>query len=294
MFRCLLISLKVFIWQLTHFVKQRCFAVVFKCARKYSSSTLFHSLDHKYWNIDAWNWTLTVNLWIKIQLKRSRFVWPSPHIVPAVIFCETFPALLVSEESSESLEVPSARFARKGYSIVSNSTLVETNVIFSPWTKQVMNWNCLLWPQIAKNKVLGLLQPIEARELGESFAELMATPSGVWWIFHDNADFSDSYPVFAIYLEAGIARRIRGTESGKRDRSKRERWWEGRKQISSFPTRPALPLLTAPLSLMFIGDWETTCDESAAFYSYSQLSQRIPVIRELKRRRRQREQQKKE
>ena len=87
---------------------------------------------------------------------------------------------MVSEESSESLEVPSARFARKGYSIVSNSTLVETNVIFSPWTKQVMNLNCLLWPQIAKNKVLGLLQPIEARELGESFAELMATPGGVW------------------------------------------------------------------------------------------------------------------
>ena len=75
---------------------------------------------------------------------------------------------------------------RKGYSIVSNSTLVETNVIFSPWTsrtKQVMNLNlllhCLLWPQIAKNKVLGLLQPLESRELGESFADLMATPGGV-------------------------------------------------------------------------------------------------------------------
>ena len=187
--------------------------MVLKCARKYSSSKLFHSLDDKYWNIDAWNWTLTVNLWIKIQLKRSRFVWPSPHIAPAVIFCETFPALLVSEESSESLKVPSAlgwrgkkwclnrmisrlfqriiwretfeKRRRKGYSIVSNSTLVETNVIFSPWTKQVMNLNlllhCLLWPQIAKNKVLGLLQPLEARELGESFADLMATPSNTWW-----------------------------------------------------------------------------------------------------------------
>ena len=72
---------------------------------------------------------------------------------------------------------------RKGYSIVSNSTLFETNVIFSPWTKQVMNLNlllrCLLWPQIPKNKVLGQLQPLEARELGESFADLMATPGGV-------------------------------------------------------------------------------------------------------------------
>ena len=127
LFRCLLISIKVFIWQLTHFVKQRCLAVVFN-----------------------------VNLWIKTQLKRSRFVWPLPHIAPAVISCETFPALLVSEES---LKVPSAlglrakkkclnrmisrllqriiwretfeKRRRKGYSIVSNSTLVETNVIFS-------------------------------------------------------------------------------------------------------------------------------------------------------------------
>ena len=232
---------------------------------------------------------------MEIQLKRSRFVWPLPHIAPAVISYETFPALLVSEESSESLKVPSAgkkrclnrmisrlflrsiwretfeKRRRKGYSIVSNSTLFETNVIFSPWTTKVMNLNlllhCLLWPQIAKNKVLGLLQPLEARELGESFADPLATPGGVWWIFHDNAAFSDSYPVFPIYLEAGIARRTR--ESGKRDRSKRERWWEGGKQISSFPTRLALPLLTAPLSLMFIGDWETTCNESAAFYCYS-------------------------
>ena len=76
--------------------------------------------------------------------------------------------------------------------------------------------HCLLWPQIAKNKVLGLLQALEARELGESFADLMATPDGVKCIFHDN-DFSDSYPVFPIYLEAGIARRTRGTERGKRD-----------------------------------------------------------------------------
>ena len=38
---------------------------------------------------------------------------------------------------------------------------------------------CLLWLQIAKNKKLGLLQPLEARELGESFADLMATPGGV-------------------------------------------------------------------------------------------------------------------
>ena len=72
---------------------------------------------------------------------------------------------------------------RKGYSVVSNSTLFEINVIFSPWTKQVMNLNlllhCLLWPQIAKNKKLGLLQPLEARELGESFVDLMATPGGV-------------------------------------------------------------------------------------------------------------------
>ena len=68
-------------------------------------------------------------------------------------------------------------------SIVSNSTLFEENVIFSPWTKQVMNLNlllhCLLWPQIAKNKVLGLLQPLEARELGESIADRMPTPGGV-------------------------------------------------------------------------------------------------------------------
>ena len=39
--------------------------------------------------------------------------------------------------------------------------------------------HCLLWPQIAKNKVLGLLQPLEARELGESFADPLATPGGV-------------------------------------------------------------------------------------------------------------------
>ena len=68
-------------------------------------------------------------------------------------------------------------------SIVSNSTLFEKNVMFSPWTKQVMNLNlllhCLLWPQIAKNKVLGLLQPLEARELGESIADRMPTPGGV-------------------------------------------------------------------------------------------------------------------
>ena len=73
---------------------------------------------------------------------------------------------------------------RKGYSIVSNSTLFEVDVIFNPaGTKQVMNLNlpiqCLLWPQIAMNKKLGLLQPLEARELGESFADLMATPGGV-------------------------------------------------------------------------------------------------------------------
>ena len=68
-------------------------------------------------------------------------------------------------------------------SIVSNSTLFEENVIFSPWTKQVINLNlllhCLLWPQIAKKKVLGLLQPLEARELGESIADRMPTPGGV-------------------------------------------------------------------------------------------------------------------
>ena len=39
--------------------------------------------------------------------------------------------------------------------------------------------HCLLWPQIAKNKVLGLLQPLEARELGESIVDLMPTPDGV-------------------------------------------------------------------------------------------------------------------
>ena len=39
--------------------------------------------------------------------------------------------------------------------------------------------HCLLWPQIAKNKVLGLLQPLAARELDERFADLMATPGGV-------------------------------------------------------------------------------------------------------------------
>ena len=81
---------------------------------------------------------------------------------------------------------------------------------------------CLLWPKIAKNKVLGLLQPLEARELGESFADLMPTPGGVQRIFHDNVAFSDSYPLFPIYLESGIALRTRGTERGKRDRSKRE------------------------------------------------------------------------
>ena len=107
---------------------------------------------------------------------------------------------------------------RKGYSIVSNSTLFAINVIFNPWKKQVMNLNlpiqCLLWPHIAKNKKLALLQPLEARELGESFADLMATRGGAQWIFHDNAVFSDSYQVFPIYLEAGIARRTRGTERG--------------------------------------------------------------------------------
>ena len=107
---------------------------------------------------------------------------------------------------------------RKGYSIVSNSTLFEINVIFNPSFKQVINLNlpiqCLLWPHIAKNKKLGLLQPLEARELGESFADLVATLGGVQWIFHDNTAFSDSYPVFPIYLGAGIARRTLGTERG--------------------------------------------------------------------------------
>ena len=37
----------------------------------------------------------------------------------------------------------------------------------------------LLWTQIAKNKVLGLLQPLEARELSESFADLMH--GNTWW-----------------------------------------------------------------------------------------------------------------
>ena len=68
-------------------------------------------------------------------------------------------------------------------SIVSNSTLFEKNVIFSPWTKHVMNLNlllpCVLWPQIANNKILGLLQPLEARELGETIADRMPTPGGV-------------------------------------------------------------------------------------------------------------------
>ena len=39
--------------------------------------------------------------------------------------------------------------------------------------------HCLLCPQIAKNKVLGLLQSLEARELGESIVHLMPTPGGV-------------------------------------------------------------------------------------------------------------------
>ena len=39
--------------------------------------------------------------------------------------------------------------------------------------------HCLLWPQIANNKVLGLLQLLEARELGESIADRMPTPGGV-------------------------------------------------------------------------------------------------------------------
>ena len=43
-----------------------------------------------------------------MQLKHSRFVWLLAHIAPAVISDETFPALLVSEESSGSLKVPSA------------------------------------------------------------------------------------------------------------------------------------------------------------------------------------------
>ena len=38
---------------------------------------------------------------------------------------------------------------------------------------------CLLWPQIANNKVLGLLQPLEARELGESIVDRMPTTGGV-------------------------------------------------------------------------------------------------------------------
>ena len=38
---------------------------------------------------------------------------------------------------------------------------------------------CLLWPQIAKNKLLGLLQLLEARELGESISDIMPTPGGV-------------------------------------------------------------------------------------------------------------------
>ena len=47
-----------------------------------------------------------------MQLKRSCFLWPLPHIAPAVISCETFPALLVSEENSESLIVPLALCSR--------------------------------------------------------------------------------------------------------------------------------------------------------------------------------------
>ena len=39
--------------------------------------------------------------------------------------------------------------------------------------------HCLLWPQIVKNKVLGLVQLLEARELGESISDLMPTPGGV-------------------------------------------------------------------------------------------------------------------
>ena len=61
----------------------------------------------------------------------------------------------------------------------------------------------LLCPQIAKNKVLGLLQPLEARELGESFAHLMATPGGVQLIFHDNVAFSDSYPSLPYLFRGG-------------------------------------------------------------------------------------------
>ena len=48
----------------------------------------------------------------KNKLKRSCFVWLLPHIAPAVISGETFPALLVSEESSGSLKVPSALGSR--------------------------------------------------------------------------------------------------------------------------------------------------------------------------------------
>ena len=45
----------------------------------------------------------------KNKLKRSCFVWLLPHITLAG---ETFPALLVSEESSGSLKVPSALGSR--------------------------------------------------------------------------------------------------------------------------------------------------------------------------------------
>ena len=38
---------------------------------------------------------------------------------------------------------------------------------------------CVLWPQITNNKILGLRQPLEARELGESIADRMPTPGGV-------------------------------------------------------------------------------------------------------------------
>ena len=69
--------------------------------------------------------------------------------------------------------------------IVSNSILFEINVIFSPWTEQVMNLNLLLQsvsfgPKLPRtSQVLGLLQLLEARELGESISDLMPTPGGV-------------------------------------------------------------------------------------------------------------------
>ena len=161
---------------------------------------------------------------------------------------------------------------RKGYSIVSNSTVFETNVTFSPWTKKVTYLNlllhCLLWPKIAKNKVLGLLQPLEANWTGREFC----WPNGNTWWRTVNIPwwccFSWLIPSLPYLFRGG--NRTTHSGDGKREAwPKQAREMMGRRETNFvLPNTPRAPLLTAPLSLIFIGDWETTWDASAAFYCY--------------------------